>query len=177
MSYGQSDFNDWKEDGDKGEEEFSSLMKLRNKPVNNFNQIDRRVDFVSQRNPHIFYEPKVIKKFPPEYLINHLCMKFPIALDVGKIHHYENFITEDPSRQLYIIIKLQYPKEAYASTRNGWYYISAKDLVPIFKRTSHRTYERQLREDEKKTGKVNKIKWHIEHHELTPLKDFEKPAK
>lgn len=173
-NYRQSDFEYWDTHiGKPIEQEFQRYMKNRGKPVEYYNQIDKRVDFRSVRNSNIYYEPKGVNKFPPDWLVAHLGMIFPVVLDAGKINHYRNFINEDPKRKLFIVIKLNYPKEDYVHNYNGWYYIDARDLVPIYDRTPFRKYERALRDDEKATGKKNVIKWHVEYSELKEINNFQ----
>lgn len=172
-NYRQTDFEYWDSHiGKPIEDEFSRYMKKRGKPVEYYNQIDKRVDFRSMNSPNIYYEPKGVMKHPPEWLIGMLGMHFPIVLDAGKINHYHNFIAEDQKRKLFIVIKLNYSNEIYVHNYNGWYYIDAKDLVPLYDRTPFRKYERKLREDEKSTGKKNVIKWHIEYSELKEINNF-----
>lgn len=173
-TYRQSDFEYWDSHiGKPIEKEFLLYMSKRGKPVEYYNQIDKRVDFRSIKSPNIYYEPKGVGKFPPDWLISHLGMHFPIVLDAGKVHHYQDFIREDPKRKLFIVIKLHYPESQYVHVYNGWYYIDAKDLSELYDRTPFRKYERKLRDDEKKTGKKNVIKWHIEFDELKEINNFQ----
>lgn len=156
---------------------FVEGMEIRGKPVEKYNHIDRRVDFQSKRSRWIYYDPKAVSSILPFRLREEVKCIHPIALDIGKIYHYWDFIQEQAERKLFLVFRLCYRSELPEARENGWYQIEARSMFDIFIAHEERKYVRNLRDDEKETGKINKAKWHLELKELMVIPEFGKRFK